>query len=351
MADPFTTALIAGTLGNLVGAGATAGQQFLTGRSLMLDDEQKKRLKELERMAAEGELGLTPSQREAYYNQVLTPVQTAEREALSRFASSQSIGDIGQGAAFRQQQALKEGSAMQRQQAAQTVAAQERAAAEAQDQERLRLKDQERRAAEMQRQAALTFLGGAGTALAKAAGKQAEKAMSEELLQKRLDAMTKGDIIITDDTQSMLGIDKEPFDYESTINYQAPSGRSQAEIAAEENPMLAAQAIFAGSAGFGDTVGGFDMTPNSEKSPEERVAQLGSPVANQPPASGTQVTIPTYTVGQQVRNSAGWGYDIIEIDAQGNPVFTFVSSKGKKSGRFEVGSNPYNEAIRMLGGE
>lgn len=350
MADPFTTALIAGTLGNLVGAGATAGQQFLTGRSLMLDDEQKKRLKELERMAAEGELGLTPSQREAYYTQVLTPVQAAEREALSRFAGSQQIGDIGQGAAFRQQQALKEGSAMQRQQAAQTVAAQERAAAEAQDQERLRLKDQERRAAEMQRQAALTFLGGAGTALAQAAGKQAEKAMSEQLLQKRLDAMTKGDIIITDDTQSMLGIEKEPFEG-TPLNAPMPSGRSQAEIVAEENPMLAAQAIFAGVGGFGNTVGGFDMTPNSEKSPEERVAQLGSPVVDQPPASGTQVTMPTYNIGQEVKTSAGWGYEIIEIDAQGNPVFTFISKNGKKSGRFEVGSNPYNEAMRMLGGE
>lgn len=348
MADPFTTALIAGTLGNIVGAGAQAGGQFLTGKSLELDEEQRRRLRELERMAAEGELGLTPSQREAYYTQVLTPVQAAEREALARFGATQQIGDIGQGAAFRQQQALKEGSEMQRQQAAQVVAQQERAAAEQQDQERLRLKEQERRAADMQRQAALTFLGGTGAAVAQAAGKQAEKAMAEELLKKRLDAMTKGDIIITDDTQDMFGISKEePI---PPVQYTPPSGRSRAEIAAEENPMLAAQAILAGTAGFGSTLGGFDMTPNSQKTPAQRNAQLGQPVAQQLPASGTQVTAPQ--VGDQFKSAGGYGYQIVGIDPNGDYIFDFVFKSGKLQGKqYGKGTPQYNEAISLMGGK
>ena len=59
-------------------------------------------------MEAEDAFGMSAADRDVYSTRVMSPVQTAEREALARFGASQAVGDIGQGAAFRQQQALKQ---------------------------------------------------------------------------------------------------------------------------------------------------------------------------------------------------------------------------------------------------
>lgn len=230
MMDPFTAALIAGAASKFAGGAAKAGSQFLTGRSLMLDEEQQKRLKELERAAATGELGLTPTQMEGAYTQVLTPVQAAERQALANFAATQSIGDIGQGAAFRQQQALKEGSEMQRQQAAQLVAQKQQEEAARQDQERLRLKEQERRAQDLQRQAALSLLSAGADAAFGAAQMKAEKAMAEEIFNKRMDQLSKGDQKIVEGAQQLLDIPAPKPQQDQPPQPPPTQDQSQAEL-------------------------------------------------------------------------------------------------------------------------
>ena len=112
--DPATLALI-------LGAAGKAGQGIMTGASQIdrLTPEQKNRMKELERNQALGLLGLDEAQQQQILNQQLQPVQAAEREAFSRQAQQQQIADIGQGAAFRGQQALLEASAQARSQATQ----------------------------------------------------------------------------------------------------------------------------------------------------------------------------------------------------------------------------------------
>ena len=112
--DPVTLALI-------LGAAGIAGKGIMTGASQIdrLTPEQKNRMKELERNQALGLLGLDEAQQQQILNQQLQPVQAAEREAFSRQAQQQQIADIGQGAAFRGQQALLEASAQARSQATQ----------------------------------------------------------------------------------------------------------------------------------------------------------------------------------------------------------------------------------------
>ena len=105
----------------ILGAAGKAGQGIMTGASQIdrLTPEQKNRMKELERNQALGLLGLDEAQQQQILNQQLQPVQAAEREAFSRQAQQQQIADIGQGAAFRGQQALLEASAQARSQATQ----------------------------------------------------------------------------------------------------------------------------------------------------------------------------------------------------------------------------------------
>ena len=73
-----------------------------------LSPEQKTKMKELERNQALGLLGLDQAQEQQILSQQLQPVQTSLREALNRQAQEQQIQDVGQGAAFRGQQALLE---------------------------------------------------------------------------------------------------------------------------------------------------------------------------------------------------------------------------------------------------
>ena len=105
----------------MLGAAGKAGQGIMTGVSQIdrLSPEQKNRMKELERNQALGLLGLDEAQQQQILNQQLQPVQAAEREAFSRQAQQQQIADIGQGQAFRGQQALLEASGRARAEATQ----------------------------------------------------------------------------------------------------------------------------------------------------------------------------------------------------------------------------------------
>ena len=100
----------------LLSAGLKAGQSAVTGAGQidLLSAEEKNRKKELERRLALGELGLDEASKQQIMGQQMGPQQAAEREAFSRQAQQQQIADIGQGTAFRGQQALLEAGAIGR---------------------------------------------------------------------------------------------------------------------------------------------------------------------------------------------------------------------------------------------
>jgi len=98
--DPATIAMIlkaAGEAAPGIGAGIS--------KIDFLSAEQKNKMKELERQQALGLLGLDKAQEQQILSQQLQPVQTAGRQLLRETQQAQSIGDVGQGAAFRQQAA------------------------------------------------------------------------------------------------------------------------------------------------------------------------------------------------------------------------------------------------------
>ena len=97
-----------------IGSAISAGSQIQR-----LSPEQKSRMKELERNQALGLLGLDQGQQQQILSQQLQPVQTSLREAMDRQAQQQQIQDIGQGSAFRGQQALLETGQQQASQAVQ----------------------------------------------------------------------------------------------------------------------------------------------------------------------------------------------------------------------------------------
>lgn len=105
--DPITIALMLQSLaeGTKEGLGAAMTAASKINR---LSPEQKTKMKELERNQALGLLGLDQAQEQQILSQQLQPVQTSLREALNRQAQQQQIQDVGQGAAFRGQQALLE---------------------------------------------------------------------------------------------------------------------------------------------------------------------------------------------------------------------------------------------------
>jgi hypothetical protein len=150
----------------MLGAAGKAGQGIMTGVSQIdrLSPEQKNRMKELERNQALGLLGLDEAQQQRILNQQLQPVQAAEREAFSRQAQQQQIADIGQGAAFRGQQALLEASGRARAEAtqrAQDVITERDALEEA---AQLRELDRIKAQRQMNLQAAGQIAGGVGDA-------------------------------------------------------------------------------------------------------------------------------------------------------------------------------------------
>jgi hypothetical protein len=173
-------ALLSGLGGSLIkgisgayGAGGAAAD-------LKLSEEQKRRLKELERMEAEDAFGMSAADRDVYSTRVMSPVQTAEREALARFGASQAVGDIGQGAAFRQQQALKQTGEAARAEAQRAVAEKEASVAQAQQQQLEQLRQQELQRKAMERQAVMSMLGAVGEGVAQAGGVAAKMKFAEE---------------------------------------------------------------------------------------------------------------------------------------------------------------------------
>ncbi len=197
------TGLELALLGGAIGGVARAGQTFGAAQDLRLTPDQKKRLMELERRAAADELGMTAAERERFRVQALTPVQGAEREAMARFAASQAVGDIGQGAAFRQQQALKDTAEAARAQIKQAEVQQAALNEQRRRQELDRLQAQQQQRKAMERQAALQLVGTVGEA-ATVAG---EKKYADELYEKRLKQLSDNAANTIGKTAQMLAVE------------------------------------------------------------------------------------------------------------------------------------------------
>lgn len=204
--NPLTLAMLAGAGQALLKGGLSAASQFGTAQDLKLTPEQQKRLRELERMQARNALGMTQGERELYRSQAMTPVQAAEREVMARFGAAQNIADIGQGTAFRQQQAMADTGQAARAQVSQAVAQRDADVAQQQAEEKARLEEQKRQAQALERQAALSLVGGIGEAAVGAAGVKAEYGLAQELYGKQIANLKGAAKATSQGTQNMLGI-------------------------------------------------------------------------------------------------------------------------------------------------
>lgn len=101
----------------LLQAGSTAIGGIASGASKidLLSPEQKASMKELERKEALGLLGLSQGEQQNILNQRLQPIRGSQQQMIEQFKQGQTVGDIGQGSAFRQQKAQQEayGNVMQ----------------------------------------------------------------------------------------------------------------------------------------------------------------------------------------------------------------------------------------------
>lgn len=206
--EPLTLALLSGVGSALLKGGLSAAGQFGAAQDLKLTPEQQRRLRELERMQARNALGMTQEEREQYRSQAMTPVQAAEREVMARFGAAQNIADIGQGAAFRQQQAMAEAGQAARGEVSKAVAQRDADVAQQQKEEKARLEEQKRQSKALERQAALSLVGGIGEAAVGAAGVKAEHEMAKELYGKQIAGLKGAALATSQGTQNMLGIGK-----------------------------------------------------------------------------------------------------------------------------------------------
>lgn len=207
--DPLTLALLAGAGKQILGGVIGGVNQWQAAQDLKLTPQQKARLLELERMQAANALGMTDAQREQYRSMALSPVQTAEREAMARFGASQQIGDIGQGAAFRQQQALLDTGKGARAEVSQAVAARDADVAQQQEEQMYRLQEQQRKAKAMEREAILGALGGVVEGGLGAVELGAEAQMEKDEFQKTLDSFNDAGKSVAQSTRKMFGITPE----------------------------------------------------------------------------------------------------------------------------------------------
>ena len=192
--------------GGLIKGGADAYLKKGMASDLELTEEQLRKLRELERLEALDAFGFDKGERDLYRQQLLTPVQQAENEALARFGASQNIEDIGQGSAFRQQQALKQTSEAARAETAQAVAKRDAEIARQQQEAMMRMRQQELRRKQLERQAFAQLLGGGGEAMQVGALAMEGKLETDALL-KDLEGSSKA---VVSGAANLLGIDTRP---------------------------------------------------------------------------------------------------------------------------------------------
>ena len=204
----LTALALAGAANSAIKGGIKGYGEYGAAQDLKLSAEQRKRLRELERRMAEDSLGMNTGERELYRSQAMSPVQTAEREALARFGASQSVADIGQGSAFRQQQSLKQASENARAEVSKSVASRDAQVADLQTAEKARLEMQQNQSQALERQAAMSVLGGVAEGATGYVSVKAEHKYQEELYNKRLKDLKAGQVATSTGAQTFLGLDK-----------------------------------------------------------------------------------------------------------------------------------------------
>lgn len=338
--DPATLALI-------LGAAGKAGQGIMTGTSQIdrLSPEQKNRMKELERNQALGLLGLDEAQQQRILNQQLQPVQAAEREAFSRQAQQQQIADIGQGAAFRGQQALLEGAGRARSEAtqrAQDVITERNALEEA---SQLRELAQIKAQRQMNLQGIAQIAGGVGDAALMGLGTSMAMKEAQGLEDKMLKAATEQQ---TKQVESKTGASKE------TIGFLQSFNKPQLDVPqADFNPYAAAveQPVSPVAQPVVEQVSSVNNPALDAMVTEGRATPAEAESIKQ--WLGTQVTMPR--VGALINfggeGSTSYGYKIETLD----PLTGLPSSvRWYKNGTlteavFKPGDPEYAEAIKMGG--
>ena len=318
--DPATLALI-------LGAAGKAGQGIMTGTSQIdrLSPEQKNRMKELERNQALGLLGLDEAQQQRILNQQLQPVQAAEREAFSRQAQQQQIADIGQGAAFRGQQALLEGAGRARSEAtqrAQDVITERNALEEA---SQLRELAQIKAQRQMNLQGIAQIAGGVGDAALMGLGTSMAMKEAQGLEDKMLKAATEQQ---TKQVESKTGASKE------TIGFLQSFNKPQLDVPqADFNPYAAAV--------------------EQPVSPVAQPVPLTAPITQLVERYATmQATQPEGAlINFAKEGEPPYGYIVGPIDpVTGQPVSVqFKSADGSLTGPKYSGSQEYAEAMKMGG--
>ena len=302
--DPRILALIAQAAGETV-AGVSRGVPKIN----LLSPEQRNRVKELERQQALGLLGIDEATQQRMLNQQLQPVQALGRQAIQQAQQSQLIGDVGQGAAFRQQ-AAQQGALQQA-----TIDATQRAQQQIEQMDELARARQlsEMRALQKQRQTTKegvtdiigSLAGGAAMgAQVKAAKKELdtyESSLLTQAQQKQLDAMKKASDgeVSSDFMEAYLKAIK-------SLNKPAslptpPSAPSEPSVA----PAAISPAVQ-------------DVLPML-------MSGLGLPATV--PAVPTSVVEPTtpmlpnpYIIGEQINTGSTYGYKVLEVGPDGNPT-------------------------------
>ncbi len=284
-----------------------------------LSPEQKNRIKELERQEALGLLGLDRAQQQQILSQQLQPVQAAEREAMQRQSQNQMITDIGQGQAFRGQQALLEGGARARTQATTTaqqqIAELDELARRRQLNELARLKGQQ----QQNRRAIAQMLTGGAEATAGIVGapeiadiqrQERETAMLEAknmrdlIAQKKLDQQKK----ITNKSTTKLKNTQETFDALSEFNPQPTLPTPEPEVSTPTPSTTEQQPI--------------SQDVLSEIMAQVALGQLGLP-SNTASTKENNLELSALApkLNTKVNTGKTFGYNILEVDeTTGEPV-------------------------------
>ena len=109
------------------GLGAVAkGAQGMYGAAQQFTNEDRDRLRQLERLRALDQLGMSESERSTLERQLLNPISSAQREGQSELLEAMSIQDVGAANTARQMQALSSVAGEQKAQAMEQVQEAER---------------------------------------------------------------------------------------------------------------------------------------------------------------------------------------------------------------------------------
>lgn len=321
--DPVTLALIL-KAAQEGATGAATGISNIGASAAQIDrlsPEERNRIKELERQQALGLLGMDAAQEQAILNQNLQPVQSLQRELLRQQQQQQAIGDIGQGAAFRQQQAQQQGlqqaTSAAQQQAQDQILQLDRLAAAEQRAELARLKQQRRRNI----QGGFGIAGGVLQTAGAAAGAAGQGAATKAFLDEG------GAIEALLDPTAYA---KEVAKAQTSIVEKASEQKVEPDIAQEFFQALQSQ------------------NPNATTALQEQAFLTNLGVGE--PSTVTDTDLTSMMNKVFLMPGASFGYKVASVDVNGNPTsFQFVKSDGTVlEQRFDSSTPQYREALNAM---